>query len=919
MPSRKIKVRKSRRPRKVKSRKARKKVEKSKSPKARRSRSPKGVKSRSPKGGKKLPARGRVVTMADLMSDLPSTNINRKPALPNKLMANVHGAMSEIIWDTASADGLDDIKNNIRESFKKKFPGNAKNSKLAKAVIKLAIKLFAVFDRVSLDMIHDWLGSYKGQVEEGPEGIKRVALVGKSNKGVRGDFAGALEELRQVGIDSDEEQLAIAILGIYPHRHKSDISTRIAVNFEPLLSDIQDSAKINLLEVFTKLDKNKQIKIVEKMNKRGEKHWDTFDELLHTHIKRLSPDKPIIIPTNTTKVKRTIKRLIDLVPEFKELERLQNRVTLRILPKNRLERRKDYLRKILRNVGVNFDDFRQVVKKQDFLSLIQEIYELNEALKKVQTATGTRFISRELAARRDSVVKDLHRLGIDHDLFVRKDGKNPALEVQKSEYPIDFKNSKSDFRDQYSILLADPIPSVKLSPSGGYAPRVRKYIDIFTNRVLKPERNFLLNLPMSGLEERQDVKLQELKKVIEGILYNLFENTLIQKNDIPSQLFLEKDLKRFISAEDVGLLAQIERNSRTLGEYLKQVADLTLFLRPSTDDSGNYFRITDLLGRTPHEAGEILRSKLLYKRVTPLHFLNMSVMERFPLLDRFVQDDERLRSKIFDESMGKIIQETEREKGLLVNALIRHLDPSAKSGSVPVVLGINNDARKKLEEGLQLLWHDSCQDIDDYNKVLYMEEVLNDDNILQPVIFCFNILDLHEGKITRNPHTGNIFDTGFIQSINDLDADAFKAKKLALQSKSVIKKATPNDLSLYNSGNQRIAMRGMSDTMDSTWVAQGLYRAFKIFEKDLLYEDDKKEDEDSDKKEDDNYKEEDEEEDEEDEEDDLGFLFSTKGGARCESCGKNCKNFLCIFRDHKGSCIVCTVCTNEKCIVKVKL
>ena len=902
MPSRKIKMRKSRRPRKVKSRKTRKKAEKSRSPKARKSRSPKAV--------KKLPARGRVLTMADLMSDLPSTNIHRKPNLPNKLMGKVNGAMSEIIWDAAVADNLDDVKNNIRESFKKKFPSNAKNSKLAKAVIKLAIKLFEVFDRVSLDMIQDWLVSYKGQVEEGPEGIKRVALVGKSNKGVRGDFAGALEELRQVGIESDEEQLAIAILGIYPHRHKSDISTRIAVNLEPLLSDIQDSAKINLLEVFAKLDKNEQIKIVEKMNKRGEKHWDTLDELLHIHIKRLSPDDPDIdtrVPTNTTKVKRTIKKLIDLVPEFKELERLQNRVVLRIVPEQRLERRKDHLRKILRNVGVNFDDFRQVVKKPEFLSLIQEIYELNEHLKKVQTATGTRFISRELAARRDGVVKELHRLGIDHELFVRKGGKNPALEVQKSEHPVDLESSKSDLRTQYSILLEDPIPAVKVSLSGGHIPRVRKYIDVFKHRVLKPERNFLLNLPMSGLEERQDVKLQELKKVIEGIVYDLFENALIQKNDTTSQLFLEKDLKSFISAEDVGLLAQIERNSRTLGEYLKQVADLTLFLRPSADDSGNYFRITDLLGRTPHEAGEILRSKLLYKRVTPLHFLNMSVKERFPLLDRFVQDDERLRSKIFDESMGKIIQETEREKGLLVNALIRHLDPSAKSGRVPIVLGINKDTRKKIEEGLQLHWHDSCQDIDDYNKVLYMEEVLNSDNILQPVIFCFDILDLHEGKITRNPHTGNIFDAGFIQSINDLDAEAFKAKKLALQSKSVTKKATPQDLSLDNSGIQSIAMRGMSDTMDSTWVSQGLYRAFKIFEKDLLHEDEEEEDD----------KDEDEDEDE-DEDDDIGFDFSM-GDTRCQSCGKICNNFLTMFRDHEGSCTACKVCTAEQCIVNLKL
>ena len=109
---------------------------------------------------------------------------------------------------------------------------------------------------------------------------------------------------------------------------------------------------------------------------------------------------------------------------------------------------------------------------------------------------------------------------------------------------------------------------------------------------------------------------------------------------------------------------------------------------------------------------------------------------------KFVQDDERLRSKIFDESMGKIIQETEREKGLLVNALIRHLDPTAKSASVPVVLGINKEARKKIEEGLQLHWHESCQDIDDHSKVLYMEEVLNEDNILQPVIFCFDFLQV---------------------------------------------------------------------------------------------------------------------------------------------------------------------------------
>ena len=101
----------------------------------------------------------------------------------------------------------------------------------------------------------------------------------------------------------------------------------------------------------------------------------------------------------------------------------------------------------------------------------------------------------------------------------------------------------------------------------------------------------------------------------------------------------------------------------------------------------------------------------------------------------------------------------------------------------------------------------------------------------------------------------------------------------------------------------------MSDTMDSTWVAQGLYRAFKIFEKDLLHEDDEEEDED-DKKED---------EDEEDEEDDLGFDFSMNGDTRCQSCGKICNNFLTMFRDHEGSCTACKVCTAEQCIVNLKL
>ena len=145
MPSRKNKVRKSRRPRKVKSRRARKKTEKSRSPKTKKSRSPKG---------KKLP-RPRVITMADLMSDLPSTKLSRKTHLPSKLTTKAHGTMSEIIWDSAPADNLDDIKKNIRESFKKKFPGKAKNSKLAKGIVKLAKKLFEIFDKVPLVMVQD--------------------------------------------------------------------------------------------------------------------------------------------------------------------------------------------------------------------------------------------------------------------------------------------------------------------------------------------------------------------------------------------------------------------------------------------------------------------------------------------------------------------------------------------------------------------------------------------------------------------------------------------------------------------------------------------------------------------------------------------------------------------------------------------
>ncbi|MCJ8277722.1 MAG: hypothetical protein HRT44_00875, partial [Bdellovibrionales bacterium] len=73
-------------------------------------------------------------------------------------------------------------------------------------------------------------------------------------------------------------------------------------------------------------------------------------------------------------------------------------------------------------------------------------------------------------------------------------------------------------------------------------------------------------------------------------------------------------------------------------------------------------------------------------------------------------------------NMGKIIQETEREKNLLVNALIRQLDPTAKSARVPVVLGMSKSDRKKIEDGLELKWHDSCQDIDEQNKVTMVSQ-----------------------------------------------------------------------------------------------------------------------------------------------------------------------------------------------------
>ena len=905
MPSRKIKIRKSGRRKKPQKAKSRKTPTKTKSRKIRKSRSPKGKKLPS---GKKLPQRPRVLTMADLDTDL-SVSKPKKASLPNQKMTKAQVDMSEVIWNSEKAASLDDVKSNIRAAFKKLFARGMK-SKRASGVRILAKKLFEVFDITSLEMIQDWLETYKGQIEEGPEGTKRVPLSGKSSKGVRGDFAGALEELKQSAIEVDEENLATAVLELFPFIHTSDFTSRLGNALDRLLADTQNESKIKLIETFSKLDKNSQIKIVEELNKREGKYWDILDELL-TQVnksKRVSGatklDDDDLDTKSLKKKKRPTKKLIDLVPEFKDLERLQNRVELKIVPERRLESVKDRLRTILRNVGVDFEEFREMVKKPEFLTIMADIHALNEELKKVQTSSGARFISAELTARKDNVVRALRGLGVDDGLFVRRNGRKPNLEVFKHERPIDDANPRRGTRTHYSLLIEDPLPANPNSNPNQTKYRPKKYgdgyLDVFKNVVLKPEQSFLLNLPLRGLEQKQEQRLEDLKNVIKGILLDLFENALIQKGDVASQIFLEKDLENFVNR----LLTLIYENSETLGQYLKQVADITIFLRPSLDDdSDNYYRISDLLGRSPHEAGEILRSKIIHKRIEPIHFLNLSTRERFPLLDSFVQGDESLRRKIFDVNMGKIIQETEREKNLLVNALIRQLDPTAKSARVPVVLGMSKSDRKKIEDGLELKWHDSCQDIDEQNKVLYMEEVIVEDGppvVTRPMIFCFDILYLHENNITVNPYTGELFDEGFMQNVRDLDAELFKAKKLALQSKSVIKKATPKDPLLDLGGNMRINMRGLSDAMDSTWVAHGLYRAFKIFEPDVLPAVDI-------------------EDDEEDDEEDIGFGFSSVHsgeGVICHECGEPCKNSVIMFCDKKGAV---KVCTGERCICGLDL
>jgi len=894
--SRTRKIRKSDRrkqPRKIRPRKSRtRKIKKSRSA---------GKKASS--AGKKAIPSVRTLTLADLDADLKVSD-SKKTKLPNLKMTKAQADMSEIIWNSEKADSLDNIKESIRATFKKKFGGNMKGQRASRARI-LAKKLFEVFDNTNLEMIQDWLETYKGQLEEGSEGIKRVPLSGKSNKGVKGDFTGALEELKQSVTEFDEENLATAVLELYPFIHTSDFASRLETRVNFLIAETQNDVKIKLLEALSKLDKSSQIKIIEELNKRDGKYWDMIDELVTAvkKSKRVSAaskldDDDISKPK---KEKRSTKKLIDLVPEFKELERLQNRVELKIVPERRLDAFKDRLEKILRNVGVNFDEFREVVKNPEFLAIIADVHGLNEELKKVQTSSGARFISAELTARKDNVVKALKRLGIDDGLFVRRNGRKPNLEVFKHERPIDDANPRRGTRTHYSVLIEDPIPAVILEPRQKYRPKTYGdgYVDVFKHVVLKPEQSFLLNLPLRGLEEKQEQRLEDLMNVIKGILLDLFENALIHKGDIASQIFLEKDLEHFVN----GLLTLVYQNSETLGQYLKQVADLTIFLRPSLDDdSDNYFRLSELLGRTPHEAGEILRSKIIHKRIEPIHFLNLSTRERFPLLDNFTQDDESLKRKIFDANMGKIIQETEREKNLLVNALIRQLDPTAKSARVPVVLGMSKSDRKRLEENLQLTWHDSCQDIDEQNKVLYMEEVIVDDGppvVSRPMIFCFDILQLHENNTTVNPHTGVLFDEGFMKNVKDLDAELFKAKKLALQSKSVVKKAVPKDPQLDIAGNMRINMRGLSDTMDSTWAAHGLYRAFNIFEPDVLPEVDQTET------------------DDEDEEDiDLGLQFSMDKGEVCHVCKQHSPNSVIMFCDNKGPV---SVCTAEKCICSLNL
>lgn len=138
-----------------------------------------------------------------------------------------------------------------------------------------------------------------------------------------------------------------------------------------------------------------------------------------------------------------------------------------------------------------------------------------------------------------------------------------------------------------------------------------------------------------------------------------------------------------------------------------------------------------------------------------------------------------------------------------------------------------------------------------------------------------------------------------MQNVRDLDAELFKAKKLALQSKSVIKKATPKDPLLDLGGNMRINMRGLSDAMDSTWAAHGLYRAFKIFEPDVLPAVDI--------------------EDDEEDDEDIGFGFSmghSGEGVICHECGEPCKNSVIMFCDNKGPV---HLCTKECCISALNL
>ncbi len=466
----------------------------------------------------------------------------------------------------------------------------------------------------------------------------------------------------------DEENLATTVLELFPFIHTSDFTSRLGNALDRLLVETQNESKIKLIETFSKLDKNSQIKIVEELNKREGKYWDILDELLTQVNKskrvsgttKLDDDDEADVKT-LKKKKRPTKKLVDLVPEFKDLERLQNRVELKIVPERRLELVKDRLRTILRNVGVDFEEFREMVKNPEFLTIMADIHGLNEELKKVQTSSGARFISAELTARKDNIVRALRSLGVDDGLFVRRNGRKPNLEVFKHERPIDDANPRRGTRTHYSVLIEDPLPANPNSKPNQIKYRPKNYgdgyVDVFKHVVLKPEQSFLLNLPLRGLEQKQEQRLEDLKNVIKGILLDLFENALIQKGDVASQIFLEKDLENFVNR----LLTLIYENSETLGQYLKQVADITIFLRPSLDDdSDNYYRISDLLGRSPHEAGEILRSKIIHKRIEPIHFLNLSTRERFPLLDSFVQGDESLKRKIFDVNMGKIIQETER-------------------------------------------------------------------------------------------------------------------------------------------------------------------------------------------------------------------------------------------------------------------